>query len=80
MYFNITNEDWKLFKEKLPVWQETHMARLNSEYIELLSENANASEKFWQLEKRIRNDKKSAGVITEMSRRNVIPCILKLLL
>ena len=35
------------------------MERLNKEYIELLSSNdKNASERFWELEKRIKKDKK----------------------
>ena len=30
---NITEKDWRLFKEKLSCWQERHMARLNDEYL-----------------------------------------------
>ena len=30
---NVTEKDWRLFKEKLPCWQERHMARLNEEYM-----------------------------------------------
>ena len=48
---NITEKDWRLFKEKLPCWQERHMARLNDEYIKFLSGNGPASEKFWEIEK-----------------------------
>ena len=55
----ISKKDWKLFREKLAGWQEQYMERLNKEYIELLSSNdKNASEKFWNLEKRIKKDKK----------------------
>lgn len=49
---DISKHDWKLFREKLPGWQENYMDRLNKEYIALLSaEDKKASEKFWKLEK-----------------------------
>lgn len=37
------------------------MDRLNKEYIELISGEGNASEKFWALEERINKDKKNKG-------------------
>lgn len=42
-----SEKDWKLFRSKLPGWQEAYMEKLNQEYIELLSEEGNASDKFW---------------------------------
>ena len=71
--------DWKLFKKKIPVWQEKHMERLNEEYIKILKQNKDASSNFWELEKRIRNDKKHPGVIVEMSRSTMFTNILILL-
>ena len=50
-----SEKDWKLFRSKLPGWQEAYMEKLNQEYIELLSGEGNASSKFWALEKRIRD-------------------------
>ena len=47
------------------------MERLNREYIALLSGGGPASEKFWELEKRVREDKKSGGVVMCMSRANM---------
>ena len=46
------------------------MEKLNQEYIALLSGDGNASDKFWELEKRIREDKKDCGVQCKMSRSN----------
>nr|WP_314466313.1 multidrug transporter [uncultured Clostridium sp.] len=40
-----TKKDWTLFKNKIVNWQEAYMNMLNKEYIELLSEDANPSEK-----------------------------------
>ena len=50
----ISKRDWKLFREKLPKWQEDYMERLCREYVELLTSDAKGSEKFWALEKRIK--------------------------
>lgn len=62
-------KDWKLFREKLPEWQEAYMERLIKEYAELLNGEEAASEKFWALEKRICADRQSLGVrANEVSR------------
>lgn len=76
---NFTKRDWMLFRNKIIDWQEAYMDRLNKEYIKLLSEDANPSNKFWSLEKRIKEDKKNAGVQLEMSRSNLIPNIISLI-
>ena len=68
MQAHVNEADWKLFRSRLPGWQEAYMARLNKEYIELLSGPGTASDKFWELEKRIRRDKKAGGVTMRMSR------------
>ena len=64
----ISKADWKLFRERVPEWQEHYMERLTKKYIDLLSSPGNASDHFWELEKRIRNDKKHPGVILEMDK------------
>lgn len=74
-----SEKDWKLFRKKIPGWQEAYMEKLNREYIELLTEEGNASDKFWKLEKRIREDKKDCGVQCEMSRSNQFSIMLSLL-
>ena len=68
----ISKQDWKLFREKVPEWQEHYMERLTKEYIDLLSGPGNASDHFWELEKRIKRDKKHPGVILEMRRSSAI--------
>ncbi len=74
-----TKVDWTLFKNKIADWQEAYMNKLNKEYIELLSEDANPSEKFWRLDKRIKADRKKTGVQLEMSRSNLIYNIISLI-
>lgn len=74
-----TKKDWALFRDKIVDWQETYMDKLNQEYIKILSEEGNPSEKFWKLEKRIKKDRKKTGVQLEMKRSKLIENILSLL-
>ena len=67
----ISKRDWKLFREKLSGWQEAYMKKLCSEYIELLSSDSDASDKFWELDKRIRADKRHPGVRLELRKSEV---------
>ena len=67
----VSKQDWKLFREKIGDWQESYMEKLNNEYIKLLEGSGNPSEKFWQLEKRIRNDKKHKGVLIKMRKQDI---------
>lgn len=68
----ISKRDWKLYRERVPEWQEHYMERLTKEYIELLSSPGNASDHFWELEKRIKQDKKNPGVLIEMRKSEAI--------
>jgi len=52
--FEISKADWKLLCERVPMWQEHYMERLTKEYVELLTASGNASDHFWELEKRIK--------------------------
>lgn len=76
---NATKQDWKLFRQKLPDWQEAYMDRLNREYIEILSGEGNPSDKFWALEKRICQDKRSSGVQLQLSRTDLLSLLTSLL-
>jgi len=76
----VSERDWKLFRKKLPAWQEAYMDRLNKTYMEILIGEGPASEKFWKLHDSIRQDRKSPGVMIErLSRSNMIPDIRRLL-
>ncbi|MGN0161012.1 MAG: multidrug transporter [Lachnospiraceae bacterium] len=74
----ISERDWKIFRKNIPDWQERYMERLEMEYIALLQNEKSASAKFWELEKRIKQDKKSPGVIIDMRRSTVINNIVSL--
>lgn len=68
----ITKADWKLFREKLPNWQEHFMEKLSQEYIQLLQSPGLASDRFWELEERIKNDKRHPGVTLRMSKTEAV--------
>lgn len=68
----ISERDWKIFRKKISDWQEQYMERLEMEYIALLQNKKSAAAKFWELEKRIKEDKKSPGVIIDMRRSTAI--------
>lgn len=74
-----TERDWKLFRSRIPQWQEAYMGKLNEEYAALLTADGDASGKFWALEKRIRKDKQSVGVCVDMRRSKLIWNLIALL-
>ena len=67
----ISKKDWKLYKEKLPKWQETYMEKLIVKYVEYLQSAESASKKFWELEKKIKRDRKNPGVLMELSKQDM---------
>ena len=75
----VSKKDWKLFRACIGEWQEAYMERLTKEYIDLLSGDENASDKFWKLEERIKKDKKHPGVMLELSKENMIFDIVTLI-
>ncbi len=79
MQAQVSESDWKLFRKKLPDWQEAYMERLTQEYAALLAGSGRASEKFWELEKRINSEKNHVGVVAEMRRSVMYQNIFSLL-
>ena len=46
--------DYKLFKEKLPLWQENYMAKVCEKIQKLtINDEKSAADKFWAIEKTI---------------------------
>lgn len=70
---DISKSDWKLFRVKLSAWQEKYMERLIKEYVTALTDETRlASDKFWELEKRIKTDRQHPGVIMKMRKSDAI--------
>ena len=69
----LSRNDWKLFRERLPGWQERYMDKLTREYAEFLTnDNCRPSERFWALNKRIREDRRKPGIQLEIRKQNVV--------
>lgn len=67
----ISKKDWKLFRERIGGWQERYMEQLLKEYVDLLESDKLSSVKFWELEKRIKADKRHPGVSLSLEKKNV---------
>ena len=69
---NVNESDWKLLKKLLPLWQENYIEKVIEEYKNILNKDDIASNKFWDLNKKIKEDKKNPGVlITDLRRSNM---------
>jgi len=80
MHYKPTISDWKLFQEKLPEWQEAFMDILNHEYIDLLNGDGQPSDKFWNLDDRIKEDKRLTGIVCrDMRKSNMFEDIMSLI-
>lgn len=74
-----SKKDWILYREKIPGWQEDYMKRLIRQYSEFLSSDLPASTKFWELEERVKRDKKTPGVCISLSKSNMMWDIVSLI-
>lgn len=79
-YETCLEEDWKLFRKKVPQWQENDMERLLGEYRAIISQERQPSERFWALYQRMRKDSSNPGVQIRMSRSKMRDNVLHLLL
>lgn len=76
----VNEKDWKLFRSRVPDWQEAYMGKLVEEYKALLNGSELASGKFWDLWERLKRDKRSPGVMLEDMSRSTMRMNLLLLL
>lgn len=67
---DVNEKDWKLFRSRVPGWQEAYMEKVLEEYKILLDSEEPASGKFWALEERIGQDKRNPGVLLHNVRRS----------
>ncbi len=75
-----SESDWKLFRTKIAEWQERYMGKIDAKLAKILSdETLSSGERFWKAEKLMSREKKSAGVIVEMSRSLFKMNLLRLL-
>lgn len=70
--YELTKSEWKLLQERVPIWQERYMEKLLKGYVELIENAEVASSVFWELEKKIKADKKHPGVVVELRKSEVL--------
>ena len=75
----VSKKDWKLYREKIGGWQEAYMEKLVAQYVDYLNSDVPASTKFWEMEKRIKRDKKHPGVLIELNKRDMPFDLVRLL-
>ena len=66
-----SKRDWRLYREKIGEWQEHYMEKLVKEYADYLCSALPASTKFWEMEKRIKRDRKTPGVCIELRKSDM---------
>jgi len=76
----VTKADWKLFRERVPEWQERYMEKLEKEYIEYLKLDEVASTKWWGLREKIHDDYNSPGVQMDLMKKNVDSDLVRLVM
>lgn len=54
---DISKADWKLYRERVPDWQEHYMEKLTEEYVKLLTSPGHASDHFGNTKVDIENGK-----------------------
>lgn len=74
-----SKRDWKLYREKICGWQEHYMEKLVKEYAVYLCSDLPASTKFWEIEKRIKRDRKTLGVCIELRKSDMFWDIAELI-
>ena len=68
----ISKADWKLYCERVSDWQEHIWNNLTKSMSTYLHPRGNASDHFWELQKRIKQDKKHPGVLIELRKSTAI--------
>ena len=68
----VNEDDWKLFKEKLPLWQERYIRKRLDYYSSILNKDDNPSNIFYELLGTIIKDKNHPGVAIDRCSRSAM--------
>lgn len=79
MAYEAKESDWKLFRKRIVGWQERYMQSLLDEYAGIIASDAQPSTRFWELERRLKQDVRCVGVQATMSRSTMFLNLLRLL-
>ena len=75
----VNESDWKKFRKLLPDWQRRYMERLVADYLRMLQSEIPVDDRFWKLEKRVRQDARKTAVCCDMRRSLMYENLAKLL-
>ena len=70
--YELTKSEWKLLQERVPEWQERYMETLLEGYVKLIEQAEVPSSAFWDLEKKIKADRKHPGVVVELRKSEAL--------
>ena len=77
--YDVKESDWKLYRSRIADWQENYMEQLCKEYIRLLASDKNASDRFWELHDRIKEDSTRTGVVARNARSSMVGNLVHLM-
>ncbi len=75
----VDEADWRLFRERMPLWRERQMEKMVRNYQDILSSEGTAEERFFRLDKRHKKDLWNVIFSIEMSRSKLVMNIVRLL-
>lgn len=75
----VDEADWRLFRERMPLWRERQIEKMVRNYQDILSSEGTAEERFFRLDKRHEKDLWNVIFSIEMSRSKLIMNIVRLL-
>ena len=79
MYY-VNEDDWKLFCNKLHIWQEKYIKECLLTYSLILEKDTDAANRFYELKDKINKDARHPGVmIDRKSRSNMVDIIYSLI-
>ena len=70
--YEFQESDWRLFRQRLPLWQERYMSNLLNDYSELIGGGGTPSERFLELAERIDSDRELCAVSADMRRSMMV--------
>lgn len=68
--YEVNEKDWKLYKERLPIWQERYIAKRLKQYSSILAKEGNPSSIFFELLNTINKDKYHPGISMDINSRS----------
>lgn len=70
--YELSKTEWKLLQERTPSWQERYIEKLLHGYKGLIENAEVPSSAFWELEEKIKVDRKHPGVLVELRKSEAV--------